>query len=430
MRVSLLILFIFLSCETIFAQSTDFFGKKVDNSICPTEVETDNDKQAIDCLNKICDAADIPNNFILVPCTGAGNCLAIFNNGVSYIVYDKTFLNKVKSFGFTSKELPTNVDWVALTIFAHELGHHLCQHLSNYEKVTAKYKLTEIELQADEYAGTILYKLGATLEQAQKAFRGKDIPVEATLSHPARKDRLTAIAKGYNKYVNRNNSNNNVNNTVTIPEGPMAIVKDYFVDNKNNWEVSSKKHVITISDNRMIYENNEKKDKLYTMLGIPISLKSSDDFTVEVSIQSLTPCENEEINSLLAILQSPKPVYYGFAIGDKKNNILFAIGSDIESKERKDNTVYTCKPGYFITSMIGGNIIYLQKWMKSNAISDGGNVNILKLIKTGDTFSFYVNNRLVSTKNAFQLSNENSISITSSANSKVSINYVKVYKTS
>jgi len=52
------------------------------------------DKEAKECLDKICDAADIPNNFVLAPCTNIDNCFALYKNGYSYIVYDINFFNK------------------------------------------------------------------------------------------------------------------------------------------------------------------------------------------------------------------------------------------------------------------------------------------------------------------------------------------------
>ena len=215
----------------------------------------------------------------------------------------------------------------------------------------------------------------------------------------------------------------------TVDNSPKPILEDYFADNKNNWTASSNTHVISIGDNRMIYENKEKKDKIYATVKTPIALSNDDNYTVEISIQSLTPCQNQKVGDL-AIIFSKKPleVFYGFSIGNGQSDIAFAVGSQINEKTTKDFTNYTCKPSYFISNTIAGSSSYLQNFTKNNSVADGGNVNILKLVKKEGKFSFYINNRLVSNKNSFSLGNDNSLSIVTSAKSKVSVNYVKVYK--
>ena len=200
---SLTALFVFLVIATFAkCQTVDFYGKDVVKDVC-SQYGMKDDADAKSYMDKICDAADIPNNFIMVPCPNIDNCFALFKNGKLYIVYDIQFFNKVKTFGFTSKAMPKNtIDWVALTVLAHEVGHHMCQHTTNI-LVSSTLTPVQMELQADEYAGTIVYKLGATLEQAQMAMNSNDVPLEASLTHPGRKDRLDAIAKGWNKEYNK-----------------------------------------------------------------------------------------------------------------------------------------------------------------------------------------------------------------------------------
>lgn len=215
----------------------------------------------------------------------------------------------------------------------------------------------------------------------------------------------------------------------TIDNNPRLILEDFFADNRNNWAGASDKHIVFIENNRLLYENNEKRENVYTMAGIPISLKGNDDYIVEVSIQSLTPCQNQQLDHLISLVsKKPRPAFYGFAIGDQQNDILFAVGSDLDVREGRDYATYTCKPSYFITSLIGGNSSFLQDWTKSNYVLAGSSVNILKLIKKDGTFNFYVNNRLISTKNAYSLGNDNAIAIVTSAKSKIAVNYVKIYK--
>jgi hypothetical protein len=210
---------------------------------------------------------------------------------------------------------------------------------------------------------------------------------------------------------------------------PITIFEDNFGNNKNSWSSSSKNQLISIEGNRLIYTNNEIKDKVNSMVEQSVSIKNNDDYIIEASMQSLTPCSNDKMGAIGSLLFSPNQSFYGFAIGDTKNGINFSVGNDIKSKEVRDGYTYTCIPSYFIKNTIAGTTNFLQNWTKSNLVADGGNVNILKLEKKGDQFNFYINNRLVSTKNSYPLGNNNTIKIVSSSFSKISVNNIKVILT-
>ncbi|MDQ3535579.1 MAG: membrane-binding protein, partial [Bacteroidota bacterium] len=86
----------------------------------------------------------------------------------------------------------TQTDWAAISILAHEIGHHLNGHT-----MMTKGGNPALELEADEFSGFVLRKMGASLVEAQKAMKLiSDVIGSAT--HPKRSLRLTAIAKGYN----------------------------------------------------------------------------------------------------------------------------------------------------------------------------------------------------------------------------------------
>jgi hypothetical protein len=83
--------------------------------------------------------------------------------------------------------------WSVIALIAHEMGHHMIGHTSR--RGGSK---PELELEADEFAGSILYKLGATLEQSQSVmhFIAKK---EGSKTHPGRDARLSAIEEGWRK---------------------------------------------------------------------------------------------------------------------------------------------------------------------------------------------------------------------------------------
>jgi tetratricopeptide (TPR) repeat protein len=98
-------------------------------------------------------------------------------------------------------------NWENLFILAHEVGHHINGHSLDLVLYAAEVVEPESlanqrqnELQADEFAGFILAKLGATLEQTSSAINLMASNSDDTYStHPSKLKRLLAIEKGFNK---------------------------------------------------------------------------------------------------------------------------------------------------------------------------------------------------------------------------------------
>ncbi len=102
-----------------------------------------------------------------------------------YILYNPTYINWLNRL--------TGDKWAAMTLLAHEVGHHFNGHTMG-----RKGNRLDFELEADEFAGFILNKLGATLQQAQQVMRYVARKVDSD-THPAQASRLLAIEKGWNK---------------------------------------------------------------------------------------------------------------------------------------------------------------------------------------------------------------------------------------
>jgi hypothetical protein len=85
----------------------------------------------------------------------------------------------------------TNTDWSAISILAHEIGHHLQGHT-----LLRGGSRPEIELQADRYSGYVLQRMGASLDEAQIAMRNLGSQ-SGSATHPGRDARLAAIANGW-----------------------------------------------------------------------------------------------------------------------------------------------------------------------------------------------------------------------------------------
>jgi formylglycine-generating enzyme required for sulfatase activity len=126
----------------------------------------------------------LPQNFILKS-GNVKNALASVEGKQRYILYSTTFLESFKR--------DDNSKWAAYCLMAHEIGHHLSNH-DMAETDLAKCRLREI--QADKFAGGILFRMGATLIQAQSGIY--NYTEEAgSKTHPPKTARLEAIASGW-----------------------------------------------------------------------------------------------------------------------------------------------------------------------------------------------------------------------------------------
>jgi hypothetical protein len=113
------------------------------------------------------------------------NIEAIISHRKRYIVYNPEFIEKVNN--------ATSEKWGTIALLAHEIGHHLNGH--TLKKGGSK---PAVELEADEFAGFVLYRLGATLQQSQEVMY-HIASTYASTTHPGRLDRLEAIKKGWLK---------------------------------------------------------------------------------------------------------------------------------------------------------------------------------------------------------------------------------------
>ena len=143
-------------------------------------------------VNRITSNIGLKPNFILIPCPDIKNCAALlYDDNIRYIIYDKPFMDGI------AKTVKTN--WSNMMILAHEIGHHLNGHtLRRANKEVSRME----ELEADEFAGFILGKMGATMQQAVAAMDGIPHPecdIEYFSDHPCKVKRVQAIKTGWGK---------------------------------------------------------------------------------------------------------------------------------------------------------------------------------------------------------------------------------------
>jgi hypothetical protein len=135
-------------------------------------------------VSGIMDAMGLESNF-KIKVANVPNVEATIKHHERYILYNPEFVNKVNEV--------TKDKWASIFILAHEVGHHLDGHTE-----AGLRSRPAIELEADQFAGFVLCKMGATLQQAQLAMYYIS-NMASSKTHPGRLDRLAAIENGWNK---------------------------------------------------------------------------------------------------------------------------------------------------------------------------------------------------------------------------------------
>ncbi len=137
--------------------------------------------EALEIVKRITHAVGLEPNFELLQ-ANIPNAAAVIHDQKRYILYSLLFIQKIRE--------TTATDWAALTILAHEIGHHLNGHT-----LSASGSRPILELQADTFAGHAVKRIGGTLDQALAAYQV--MPAEGSETHPPRSARLEAVTRGW-----------------------------------------------------------------------------------------------------------------------------------------------------------------------------------------------------------------------------------------
>jgi len=224
MKSKQLLLSLFLIAQVLSAQN--YQSVEDINNACATLGFSSNEDAEI-AVDRIMDIIGLPKNFTLQECPHINNAVAknIKNESgrfVRYILYDNEFFQRMDNQAAN--------DWAAVSILAHEIGHHLSGHSLNNDGSNHQY-----ELEADYFSGMILAKMGASLNETQSAINTLRYE-KATSTHPAKADRLNEINKGWSK----GNKNNNTNATTTEEVDPIV---EFYLENAKNGDASAQSHL-------------------------------------------------------------------------------------------------------------------------------------------------------------------------------------------
>lgn len=134
--------------------------------------------------NDIMSVVGLPPNF-KIQAAKVPNAAAVVYGQERYVFYNPKFMESVTQ--------SANTNWGAISIMAHEIGHHLSGHT-----LRDGGSRPNMELEADEFSGFVLRKMGASLNESQAAMRTLASEY-GSATHPAKRQRLTAIEKGWSR---------------------------------------------------------------------------------------------------------------------------------------------------------------------------------------------------------------------------------------
>ncbi len=176
-----------------------YYGETISGDIAAYEAGKTAEKVVKDIMSVIGLKANFELRAANVP-----NAAAVILKSERYILYNPDFMDKINS--------ASGSKWAAISILAHEIGHHLNGH--TLDKVGSR---PQTELEADEFSGFVLRKMGASLEDAQSAM-ALIASMKGSHTHPAKNDRLAYIATGWKSAsVYDNNSSDVADNSTPVP---------------------------------------------------------------------------------------------------------------------------------------------------------------------------------------------------------------------
>jgi hypothetical protein len=188
MKKPLLFLLVLFVSTILYAQKVSSDAKNETTSPEVSAIPVFTDATAEQLVQEIMDKVGLKGNFT-IKAANVLNVQADVKRGRRYIEYNPEYINKLLTV--------TKDKWVLTFILAHEIGHHLNGHTVHKGKHSP-----EIELEADEFAGFVLSKMGASLEEAKIALSYISRP-QTSKTHPGRSIRLLSIEDGWKRASSR-----------------------------------------------------------------------------------------------------------------------------------------------------------------------------------------------------------------------------------
>lgn len=180
---------VYISCVFLFTACSDGEVKKPTLPITENEEEVENafqdntllkqDIAAYKTVVNVIRETGLAQNFVILP-GKVKEVEAYIKNNERILEYNPEFMQK----------LETDTNWHGISVLAREIGHHLSNHA-----LTGGTASIEEELEADKYAGFVLHKMGASLEQAIAAMENS--MAENSNASASLNARIASLTKGW-----------------------------------------------------------------------------------------------------------------------------------------------------------------------------------------------------------------------------------------
>ena len=230
-------------------------GNELDNQPLDETTLLKQDISAYKTVVNVIRETGLAQNFVILP-GNVNGVAAYIKNNERILEYNPDFMQKLQG----------DTNWYGISVLARQIGHHLSLHELKGGKPSA-----EEELEADKYAGFVLHKMGAKLEDAISAI--EDVIKENNKAGIAtNNDRILALTKGWKEaqILSGNETlmaeNNPKNPTVEIPKSKQNLVKNpeyvyqIFLALDTTFYYIDKKDVIFAEQNKKYIKVGEKKE--------------------------------------------------------------------------------------------------------------------------------------------------------------------------
>jgi hypothetical protein len=161
------------------------FQYQPDHSLISARSWTGKTAETQAIFDKVSGFTNLLTNVYTVPVINKSVNVEICPGDKNYIVYNAEWVRSLYA--------ETNSLWVLYAVMAHEIGHYVRGH-----QHTQLGSNPQIELEADEYAGEVLAKMGASLNEAQTAFRSDKMRPQSH-THPPISERLKSVEAGWSR---------------------------------------------------------------------------------------------------------------------------------------------------------------------------------------------------------------------------------------
>lgn len=250
-RKAIIISLIFFGIHILVFSQQEPYSSRHGESLIHGKYTVDSKSEAKETVERIVRYTGLTENFEIVENPNISTAIAYIKKGKRYVAYNPAFMLRVKD--------RTKSDWGAISVLAHEIGHHLSGHT-----LIKRRRDPQEELDADRFSGFILNKMGASLDEAKSCINLVELNSNPE-THPMKNARLVAITIGW---LDANSLEEGVFNTDTTSKNfplvslPDSVDKKKIMDkkkspyvykcviygDKNYYFVDAKNQIISIND--------------------------------------------------------------------------------------------------------------------------------------------------------------------------------------